>query len=372
MSKEHPIEAGWLRFRKKHDEFLKIAEKSFESKWEETYPGSDTSMIAGLPMPVIESLHAIFSNGMDMKQSYRTIVGDLGGPERMDFLQNASAFLAYRADKRIIRIDHRLFESLKNTRFPDKFLISNLVLPARSVVLTLDGHSKSIVAFFDMSGPMSGEPEMVFKLSEYDHNTEEFYVRLALVIKKDETLQQSIDAHIKWIMVRQKEMEAIRSEDVGYLSLIGEEKIEATYLNSYTKMVRDSLVEVNGYLNCILYSIGNKDIVTAVSNRKPLNNSVDTKKMRDFGHQTHSVVGSEYGRTIQRFLDEEKKKAADSNVGGGKSKKPHIRSGHSHIYWKNHPTQKGKKIQIVHYLPPNPIGMGWGKETKDVTDTKLK
>ena len=50
--KEHPIEAAWLRFRKRHDTLLTLAEGAFESGWQDRYPGSDTSMIAGLPSAV--------------------------------------------------------------------------------------------------------------------------------------------------------------------------------------------------------------------------------------------------------------------------------------------------------------------------------
>jgi len=369
--KEHPIEAAWLRFRKLYEKFLNIAEGVFESGWQDRYPGCDTSMIAGLPMPAIESVAAILTND-DEKSSRREIIGDLGGPGRMAFLQNASGFFAYRGDKRIIRIDLMLFESLKNTKFPNKFLTSNLVLPARSVVLTLDGESKSIVAFFDMNAPGFGKPETVFKLSEYDHHTEKFELRLALVVKEGQTLQESISSHIEWVLSRHTEIESVRSEGRGYLSLFGDEKIRANFADKYSRQLRESLIEINGYLNCILYSIGDSDIITATaSNRKTSNDPTKDKKFRDLSSQTHSVVGSEYGRTIQRFLDQETE-AFEKSGATGSSKRPHIRSGHAHIYWKNHPTVEGEKIQIVRYLLPTAVSMKWGKEAKDPTDTKLK
>jgi len=371
--KEHPIEAAWLRFRKKHSVVLNLTERLFESEWGKHHPGLDMSMIAGVPTTIVETAHTVLLNGTDdIQKAKRIIVGDLGGPGRMAFVQTASAFLAYRADKRIVRIDKRLFESLKNTRFPDKFLTSNLVLPARSVVLTLDGESKSILAYFDMTSPDTGEPELVFKLSEYDHNAEDFRLILAFVVKEDQTLQDAIESHIKWMLSRHKEIQSVRSEDAGYLSLFGAEKIQANFVEKYSKHVRDSLVEINGYLNCILYSIGNSDIVTSTaSTRKTSNDPEKAKRFRDLSPQTHSVVGSQYGRVVQRFLDEERE-AVEKSAGGGASKRPHIRSGHAHIYWKNHPTVKGKKIQIVHYLPPTVVGKDWDKEADDPTNTKLK
>jgi len=347
-----------------------MAEGVFESGWQERYPGSDTSMIAGLPMPAIETTHSIITNRMDKKESYRTIVGELGGDERMDLIQTASGFLAYRADKTIINIDQKLYESLESTPFPDKFLVSNIVLPSRAVVLSLEGEKKSIVAFFDMNAPETGDPSLIFKLSEFDHVSERFSLRLAFIVKQDETLVQAIDAHIKMRLVRQKEIEDIRSEAAGYLSLIGEKNIEANMLSEYSKSVMRSMKQINGYLNCLLYAMGNDDIVSTIGNRKTSKDPLKAKRFRDLAPQSHSVLGSKYGKVVQRFLDDVGSKSHIS--GEGKSKRPHIRSGHAHLYWKKHPTIKGKKIQIVHYLPPTVVGKDWDKEADDPTNTKLK
>jgi len=376
--KEHPIETKWLQFRKQNIELIEMAENIYEDKWDEQY-GPKNDMVAGIPMGVVESIYALLQFRHKSKEDIleaarKAVVGEQQGhDERMDFLQTFGALVAYRADKVVYHIDRVLFDNLAQTKFPDNFLTSNLVLPSRACVFQVAENAKeSVVAYFDATTPRpdqnGGISELCFKLVTFDHILKTFHLNMVFVFKEGETLRQAIENHIEANKQRWVEIEKVREEENEYVSLLNRsEKAIATKAEKYQQFIDKQIVKINGYINCILYAAGNDDTVQGIGHkRKTHKDPKKNKRFKDLAKQDHYEMGTKYRKLIQKF-DEEVKKVSGEGEGSRRKQKPHIRSGHSHIYWKNHRTIKSEKIQVVHFLPPIPVGYKWDKETETLT-----
>jgi hypothetical protein len=378
--KQHPIEMYWLKFRKKNLEFIGHCEHLYENNWEAKYGPRDRA-VAGIPSGVIEPVLVMtqhIQNGVDkeslLEESRNSIVGELGDhKDRMDFIQTTAAMLAYRADKTIYHIDRTLYDGLKETKFPDNFRTQNLVLPARACVFQIGENSRtSIIAFFDKTTPENGPAETVFKLTQFDSLLEECKLMFALVIREKETLQEALENHIEFMRVRSKERDEVREQTTNYRTLLVNDHILEKQVEDYKNFLQEQKEKLTGYINCILYAAGNEDTVEIIGHQRKISKDVKKqKRFRDLAKQNHLKIGEGYRRLIKKFATAQENIEQQESVSTGKKRKPHIRAGHAHTYWKNHPTKKGEKMQVVYFLPPLPIGYKWNRETETLVEVDL-
>ena len=374
--KQHPIEATWLKFRKQNLELIEKVEELYHEYWPITYQNTPKDPLVVIPRGVIEEYYTLKKLATDKNtapsqiydKAYKSIVGQLDD-ETYDFTLKCATLMTYRGDKTIYNIDPVLFESLAKTKFPDKFLTSNLVLPARACVFQVGEDAKqSMIAYFNITTPRpeQGEPERVFDIVQFDHETEVFSLAFSVVIKDGQSLREAINNHIAYFRDRQREISQVRDEYEFYI------ETENRHLEAYNKFIEQQIHTINGYINCILYASGNDDTVKVVDHkRKTHKDPKKNKRFRDLAKQAQYTMGGLYAKVVKRFNEKYK---TSSSTGEGQSKRPHIRAGHSHFYWKNHPTKTGKnaKVPVVYFLPPMPIGYKWDKEKDDFVIAKLK
>ena len=124
--------------------------------------------------------------------------------------------------------------------------------------------------------------------------------------------------------------------------------------NENTIAAEKSMALAMRLLPLILYLCSEEPDIL-INSKKPFFEKPKPKKTKKGIRYFDAEKTSNYevGYRIGRFIREYKKSEKTESMSGGKSKSPHIRKAHFHLYW----TGKGREIPLIKWLPPIPINI---------------
>lgn len=277
---------------------------------------------------------------------------------------------AYQESRALYFIDPLLIESLKTAKFPQSTPVTAfLALPRKSFCIKIESDWYSIV--FDV---INGNDLMivVYKLLPYTNKS--FLLKHCFITLIDRNQPLSLQSALNVVRsLKHDTVNAIENKD--YSTVTKEEymhyvpKVKMNLKDFHDNSFIDDSERASLLFNLLLYIANDEDTVRHVGHVLRPMPKKQIRKARSEGLDTQELtqqpdileVGLKFGAAIKRYASVEETTHSDS--GTGSSKKPHIRSAHSHLYWRNDKEsidENGKplKIPIVRFLAPMAIKGG--------------
>jgi hypothetical protein len=289
---------------------------------------------------------------------------------------NLGAILNWRATKGIYRFDSELLESLWKVKL-DKEIPVDLIfnrLPEYCCYIDLE--------HFEKSGPIAG----FFVYREFDVNRkegEQREIRICLVYKESKSGSKSGSDNGNQeanIHMTNTPFHAYDKTTIG--DMLGKTWAQAKQYANGTENLQiiddlfDSMGEVSGVyepmFSLILYLCSTEPDVVMVGKpqKKRLNTKNPKKQKKNRMKPQEYRVGATIGQAIRRGRKAGTEGVSDG-VSGGKvekrTKSPHIRKAHFHLYW----TGKGRTIPKLKFIAPVAVNIGEEPELPVVRKVKL-
>jgi len=380
------VHRAWLRFRKRYASYLTLCEQHAELLgWNYLREEGMTPEVARRARTVVP-LPGLFTYNVEAK----TRRGECAGvtiPAEDDVrgvpAATASAFLGWRAEKRVYRLTPELGADLAGARWPAGFPMEHFRLPAPTIALEIPA-----LPGWDSERGSRTDWEAAARLGNPAHIPGPPYT---LLVSTDLRTGRETTGALEFRI-------AVVPEDsqppllAPLVVLYGDEATVDDALLTAQRSARGQLIQNRGYaggapgcpppetealdraldaawsstaplarlaVNAILYILGDEDVVrhaaesrggreAGVSVRRP--RTPEEHRRLDLAPVARWSVGVRYAQAITRYLRDEATVPVGSTDGTAQARavRPHLRAAHAHLYW----TGPGRTTPRVRFLPP--------------------